>query len=110
MSAPSPLSAQYQTCGGRSDWMGLAMTERVAVLETRRRLHLSPDYFAPFRAGLLVHRDQPGLVVGPVDDLGRQNDLFRQRFVVEVAYRRARRHAADFEHVEIDRGEDRAGF
>ena len=70
----------------------------------------SPDQFAPFRTGALLDRDQPGLVVGLVDNLGRQHDLFRQRLVPDVAHRRACRRAADLEHVEIDRCEDRAGF
>src|SRR6266849_445617 len=70
----------------------------------------SPYHFGPFRAGTLLHRDKPGLVVGLVDDLGRQDDLFRQRLALEVAHRGAGRRAADLEHVEIDGREDRAGF
>ena len=64
--------------------------------------NLSPHQFGPFRAGTLLYRDKPGLVVGLVDDLGRQDDLFRQRLALEVAHRGAGRRAANLEHVEVD--------
>src|SRR6476660_2037343 len=62
----------------------------------------SPRHLAPFRAAALVDRDQPGLVVGLVDHLGRQDDFFRQRLAPEMAHRGARRRTADLQQVEVD--------
>jgi mannose-6-phosphate isomerase-like protein (cupin superfamily) len=44
-------------------------------------------HLCPFRAGTLVDRHQPCLVVGLVDYFRRQHHLFRQRLLLEVTHR-----------------------
>src|SRR5713101_6108537 len=112
----TPLEPVIGLAEGEARWRSMTVFARIdAMLNSDSAIPdswaiFSPYHFGPFRAGTLLHRDKPGLVVGLVDDLGRQDDLFRQRLALEVAHRGAGRRAADLEHVEIDGREDRAGL
>src|ERR1700682_1494348 len=112
----TPLEPVIGLAEGETRWRSVTVLARSdATLNSDSAIPdswaaLSPRQFGPFRAGTLLHRDKPGFVVGPVDDLGRQDDFFRQRLTLEVAHRGAGRGAAHLEHVEIDRREDCAGL